>query len=684
VSIRYPFKAIAILLAGGAVIPAAIHGERQPSHRVVRIGVDQAPPYQSWREGYGPLGFTVDVIREAARKRGITLHWILCPEGPQKALNAGRVDIWPLLSQNAGRDAGFHTSEPWLENEYALIWRGTGSGVHDAEPDWKSRAVAVTNLPLGLRLAKQSVPGSQLDLTPNRTASLQRLCSGVVDGAFMEIRLLEAMLLDRPPGCEGTSFRVRVLSKLHQPLAIVSSHGFQPEADELRREIGVMFQDGRFEGMVDRWFVFSNVEAHSLSQLIQQRQRNTYTLAAVAVMTILIGLLGWMYKRARAATRSAVRANQTKDDFLANVSHEVRTPMNGVLGMADLLMNTPLSAEQREYTTTIAESARMQLLILNDILDSAKIEAGKLVLEAVPFSPSDLLKDLSRIFRPIALEKHLSLDLQISGILPAVMGDPLRVRQILSNLVNNAIKFTQGGEVRIAASAEGGHGMTTLVFSVTDTGIGIEPEAQARIFDKFTQADCSTTRHFGGTGLGLSICRSLVELMAGSIRLESTPGAGSRFSFSVRFPVVDSGVKKPSSGRQAGSLSATHPILIVEDNPINQRVATAMVRSLGLSCELASNGLEAVEKCLSRDYSAVLMDCQMPTMDGFEATRRIRASNRNSLPIIALTAATASRDRKLATDAGMDDFLSKPVQRLQIAEVLDRWLIRSERSCAGQ
>ena len=285
-----------------------------------------------------------------------------------------------------------------------------------------------------------------------------------------------------------------------------------------------MFQDGRFAWLVDRWFVFSNIEANSLAQLMEQRQRNRYGMAVLALMAILMMLLGWMYQRSRAATRSARNANRAKDEFLANVSHEVRTPMNGVVGMAELLMDTPLNPEQREYTSTIAESARLQLVILNDILDSAKIDSGQLVMEAVAFSPSDLLRDVRRAFHPIAQKQNLRLELEIRGVLPAVIGDPLRLRQILSNLVNNALKFTQAGEIRISASCEGEGDIRTFAFSVSDTGIGIETAMQTRIFDKFTQADCSTTRRFGGTGLGLSICRRLVECMGGSIRVREYSG----------------------------------------------------------------------------------------------------------------------------------------------------------------
>lgn len=397
---------------------------------------------------------------------------------------------------------------------------------------------------------------------------------------------------------------------------------------------------------------------------------HAYAIGIHFVACLLLGLAIALHRRARHARSSAERAARTRSEFLAAVSHEIRTPMNAVAGMADLLLESALTPQQRECALTIRESASLQLAILGDILDSAKIEAGKLTLESVDFSPAELASRIHLAFLGAAREKGLQLDLKTSNLPESVLGDPLRVRQVLAYLVSNAIKFTPAGSVAIAVETVGEGGAAHLAFSVADTGIGIEPAALTRIFEHFKQADGSNTRRFGGLGLGLGISRSLVALMGGSIHVDSDPGRGSRFWFWLPLrPARGAGLQACLAKLEPNNL----PVLVAEDNPVNRKVALALLRSLGVTAEVAIDGFEAVAKCSAKPYAAVLMDCHMPGMDGCEATRRIRALNRERMPIIALTAGAEEVERQAAFAAGMDDFLAKPVRRQALEQMLHKW-----------
>jgi len=648
--------------------------------RTYVIGYESRYPFYAKGSDGTPEGFVVDVLSEAARRAGIRLQWFHRERFEGVPQWGPPIELWPHASAEGAKRYGGYLTRPWMQVTRVLIYR------HRHEPPrFPGLRVAIA-FPLenvNRSRFERLLPGAIAMAHPLPPNALQSVCSGKADAALMGSRLAEALLLNRPTGCEGIPFRMDLLDS--HPAGIMAQAALEPVADRLRAQIDSMELEGRLTAISSRWFLPFD-ESRFVREAIELRRRGYWLAGAALLLAIALTLALVQNRRAVRARRQAEQANAAKSQFIARTSHEIRTPMHGILGLTDLLLDTPLSPSQREDVETIRRSGDGLLKILNEILDFSKIRAGRLERVEADFDLRQEMDGMLALFAGTVKSKGLQLKTKVDQDVPALLrGDLGRLRRVLTNLIANACKYTDHGEVavRVSAASREPH-RVVLLFQVRDTGIGIPREEQARLFEPFVQARTNGPQVYGGTGLGLAICKEVVASLGGSIGLESDPGRGSCFWFTAPLemqasPAAERAPEVSETSALDAAVTAPPPVtqirvLVAEDNLVNQGLLLRLLAKLGYSADAVGDGASAVERARTGSYDVVLMDWLMPVMDGAEAARAIRRLPNpvGSIPIVAVTASIDDDVRHQCQQAGMNEFLAKPISLRELGEALDR------------
>ncbi|MCX6592400.1 MAG: ATP-binding protein [Acidobacteria bacterium] len=613
-------------------------------------------------------GATVDIAELAARKLGVRLQWVTAPD-LDVALDQHLVDIVALAALSPERRRRAEVTDPWFEDSLVILSRAARP--LKSMESLAGHRVVIREGTQSERILMEDSPQAIPVRAYAKDDLLAALCNGQADAVFVQSQFLPARLLDRDRTCVGEKLTSSPVPNTAVELATIGAPGQLATAEAFRDAIGDLMADGTLAATLARWSSSPRFDTQLRRELQRSQGRQTWLSIGLGVFTLLLAVLAAVLVGLRRARIEAQQAAEAKTRFLSNMSHEIRTPMNGVMGMVEMLLQSPLSAEQRSQLTVVRSSSESLLALLNDILDFSKLEAGKMTFERVAFDAAQLMEETASLLMPVAQAKGIQIQTDYPPELGCWWwGDSLRIRQVLANLAGNAVKFTSHGSVTIRAR----RGSSGLRVEVIDTGIGIEQRRMGKLFQSFAQAEDSTARRFGGSGLGLAISKSLVDGMGGQIGVVSVAGVGSTFWFELALTPAPAPAADDAAVAALPSLTGMQ-VLLAEDNEIGRRVAGSMLTRLGVAVTFAHNGQDAIDRVKAQAFDVILMDCQMPVVDGFEATRAIRKleNERRQTPVIALTANVSAEDRQQCFNATMDDYLSKPVRLRDLHEKLSQW-----------